>query len=249
MAMEYEGEQLTNYQSDDQLLTDLSETTLSGMIAKGVIESNTPLYSNEGEFLGPVSDYLTPAKISFLNSWLIICGAAAICALLLPGISGSYLFTLLGVYPLIIGSLADWIAHIKQGTFDWESFEVLLNVAIGMLIGMALFSRFLSWLLKTHPGISLAVLSGFMLGALRSVWPFWAYSYVLNPLKLEKGPQLLVTSPIWPENAEELLPTGLLALSGFLLVFLFEMVAGRKSLDEIKPIICRSTVIKNPIQK
>lgn len=239
MALEYDNNRLlTNYLPESQLLINLSEQTLDGMLAKGVIELNTPLYNNKGDPLGLISDYVIPTKFSFLNSWLIFCGAVAICALLLPGISGSYLFTLLGVYPLIIGSLADWIAHIKHGTFDWDSFEVLLNVAIGIVIGVALFARFLSWLLKTHPGLSLAVLSGFMLGALRSVWPFWSYVYALEPLKLEKGPQLEVINPIWPSNSmEELLLGALFALAGFTLVLFIEMFAERKS--QVKYSACR----------
>lgn len=225
---------VNNYQPDQQLLTHISVHTLSGMLAKGIINPETPLYNEQGELLGVISDHIILDAFTFFNSWLIFCGAVAICGLLLPGISGSYLFTLLGVYPLVIGSLADWINQLKQGHFDWVAFEVLLNVGIGIIIGLALFARFLSWLLKTHPENSLVVLSGFMLGALRSVWPFWSYTYALDPMKLEKGPQLQLVNPIWPShNWQEFMTAVFFAVAGFLLVFLLEIIAIRKNSKKI----------------
>jgi putative membrane protein len=224
-----ESKQLSNYQTHDQLLTHLSKQTLRGMLAKGEVQPDTALYTNEEMLIGTISDFVIPAKFSFFNSWLIFCGALAVCALLLPGISGSYIFTILGVYPLIIGSLSDWITHIKLGVFDWESFHVLLNVGIGIVLGFTLFARFLSWLLKTYFELSLAILSGFMLGALHTIWPFWTYTYAINPLKLEKGPQLQLASPIWPHHLEELLLGIFFALLGFGLVIAIEWISVRKA--------------------
>lgn len=217
---------LINYDSKNGLLGYLSANTLRGMLAKGLIDPDTELYENEGQLLGKVSDFVPSTTFPFLNGWLIFCGSVAICALLLPGISGSYLLSLLGVYPLIIGALADWISQMKEGIFDWDSFQVLSNVGIGIVLGLIIFSRLLNWLLKTFPGLSLAVLSGFMIGALRSVWPFWIYGYVLEPLKPEKGPLLQTIHPIFPNDINELGINFLFALAGFGLVFLLESQAG-----------------------
>ncbi|MFI5343105.1 MAG: undecaprenyl phosphate translocase family protein, partial [Chlamydiales bacterium] len=167
---------------------------------------------------------------SRLSGWLIFCGMVAVCALLLPGISGSYLLTLLGVYPMVIGALADWVSHLKQGIFDFDSFEILLNLGLGILIGAALFARLLSWLLKAYPNLSLAILSGFMIGALPSVWPFWSYTSILLPMKLEKGPQLLALDPIWPSWSSSQAYLALLWMAaGCLLVIGLELLARYKN--------------------
>lgn len=221
---------VVNYDAQMGLLTELSKESLTGLLIKKNIDSASLVYDKNGRVLGEVSQIVDSKPVSFLNAWLIICGAIAICALLLPGISGSYLLTLLGVYPLVIGSLADWILNLKQGIFDFESFKVLSNIGFGVILGAILFARALSWLLKKYPGLSLAILSGFMIGALRSVWPFWTYQYVLWPLKLEKGPQLVAVDPIFPVgDVPHVFAALLWALAGFLLVLGIEYIATRKA--------------------
>jgi len=189
---------VNNYRFDQKLLTHLSSEDLSLLLLKKVIHLNTRVYDGEGQPLGRARDFVTDYHRPYLNFWLICCGAIAICALLLPGISGSYILTLLGAYPLIISSLADWVFHLQKGRFDLESFTVLMNLGLGILMGIALFSRLLSWLLKSYPDLTLATLSGFMIGAIRSVWPFWSYDYTLLPTKLEKGLQIVPLNPMWP---------------------------------------------------
>ena len=220
-----------NYQTKDKLLTNLSAEDLSLLVSKRIVKSSTDIYNRQGEFLGSLEAFANRHKNVFFSPWLMFCGALAICALLLPGISGSYILTLLGVYPLIIGSLADWVTHLKNGHFDFESFTVLLNLGMGIIIGVICFSRLLSWLLKTYTDVSLATLSGFMIGALRSVWPFWTYNYTLLPTKLEKGLQIVPLAPVWPhlysiETALALV--GLLA--GFGIFLIIEHLASHKQI-------------------
>lgn len=105
--------------------------------------------------------------------WIIFCGAVAISAMLLPGISGSYLLTILGMYATAVHALADFSASLAQGQFDNTAFKILLNLLIGILLGALLFSRFISWILDKYHDLAIAGLTGFMIGALRSVWPFW----------------------------------------------------------------------------
>lgn len=90
----------------------------------------------------------------------VLSGAIAICAMILPGISGSFLLLIMGKYEQIIEAV--------------KSFDIITIgfVGIGAVLGLALFSRLLSWLFKNHHDIVIASLTGFMIGSLRKIWPW-----------------------------------------------------------------------------
>ncbi len=221
---------MSNYDSGTHLLTNLSIETLSVLVSQGIVQRDVPVFNAQHVFLGQVQDVIVPHQASFFNGWLVLCGALAVAALLLPGISGSYVLTLLGVYPLVIEALVDFLHDIKHVSFNYEAFAVLWSLAIGIGLGAFAFARVLSWILRVYPNQSLALLSGFMIGALRSVWPFWTFEYALMPLKLTKGPQLVALEPFMPAWNDPLLwQAGLCTLGGFLLVFALEMYAQRRA--------------------
>lgn len=89
---------------------------------------------------------------------LFISGAIAICAMILPGISGSFILLILGQYDYIITAIKD---------FD---FPVIITVGLGIMVGIISFSHFLSWLLKHYEQVTIATLVGFMVGAMRMIW-------------------------------------------------------------------------------
>ena len=91
---------------------------------------------------------------------LFIGGAVAICAMILPGISGSFILLLLGRYHEVIGAVS---------VLD---FAVLIPFALGALIGLLAFSHVLSWFLKRYHNSTIALLTGFMAGAIVKVWPW-----------------------------------------------------------------------------
>jgi len=91
---------------------------------------------------------------------LMLGGAVAICAMILPGISGSFILLLLGLYSVFIQVLS---------SLDWA---LLLSFIAGAGFGLLLFSRFLSWLLHHYRRATLAVLTGFLLGSLNVIWPW-----------------------------------------------------------------------------
>lgn len=93
---------------------------------------------------------------------LVLAGSLASGAMLLPGISGSYLLCLLGIYPVAMAALANPI----------EGWSILLPLAIGIAVGLMVFSRLIHALLKHFHFFTLSLLTGFMLGGLRSIWPF-----------------------------------------------------------------------------
>ena len=91
---------------------------------------------------------------------LFLAGAVAICAMILPGISGSFILLLLGLYSIVIGAVKDL------------DFLVLAVFASGCLLGILCFSRFLHWLLHRWRDVTLAFLAGLMVGSLNKVWPW-----------------------------------------------------------------------------
>lgn len=91
---------------------------------------------------------------------IFLSGMIAICAMILPGISGSFILLLLGKYDQILGAAKD---------FDIITLSVF---ATGCVVGIAFFSRLLSWLFSKHHDISVAILAGFMLGSVRKIWPW-----------------------------------------------------------------------------
>ncbi|MGQ7958919.1 DUF368 domain-containing protein [Pseudomonas sp. SP16.1] len=152
---------------------------------------------------------------------LFFAGAIAICAMILPGISGSFILLLLGLYPVVLGALK---------SFD---IGVLAVFAAGCLVGILSFARLLSWLLARWRDLSLAFLTGLMLGSLNKVWP---WKETLSWRVDSKGEQVpLQQSNLLPGHFAELsgqdpqlLLALLLALGGIALVLGLEWLAGRQ---------------------
>lgn len=118
-----------------------------------------------GLVVGILLGYLavTVAPVEQLPSNFLVhmgCGAIAITAMILPGISGSFLLLILGKYEIAIGAVKD---------FDLLT---LAPFAVGAVLGILAFSRFLSWLLKRWHELIIAVLIGFMAGSLRKLFPW-----------------------------------------------------------------------------
>jgi putative membrane protein len=109
---------------------------------------------------GSVASVLVPAEFDVTYSMIFFSGVVAICAMILPGISGSFLLLLMGMYETIITS-------IKSMQLD-----VIMTFGLGALIGLMSFSKLLKWLLSTYKALTLAFLTGVMLGALTKVWPW-----------------------------------------------------------------------------
>lgn len=107
------------------------------------------------------------------SAWFVfLSGAIAICAMILPGISGSYLLLILGKYDYILTQIGN------LGTSDTMNSVInLIPFFIGMLVGIILFSRVLSWLLKNYHASTLLVLVGFLVGSLYVIWPYQEREY------------------------------------------------------------------------
>jgi putative membrane protein len=97
---------------------------------------------------------------------VFLAGAIAITALILPGISGSFILLLLGMYTVVLGSVKDMAGG------DTDALTTVAFFGLGCLVGLALFSRIITYTFKTFPNQTLALLTGFMLGSLRTLWPW-----------------------------------------------------------------------------
>ncbi|MDX9721281.1 MAG: DUF368 domain-containing protein [Myxococcota bacterium] len=109
--------------------------------------------------------------------WFIfVAGFIAICAMVLPGISGSFLLLVMGSYYFMLNALGGFLKTLAHFALpERQALYVLLFVS-GAALGLVLFSRLLSWLLAKHPELTMAALIGLMLGCLRVIWPFKARS-------------------------------------------------------------------------
>lgn len=195
----YSGEkELMNYDREQNLLKDLNEQTMAAMWRKGYINGSTKVYRADNSQTFFLEDIVEKGEDSWLNPWLMLCGAIAVSAMLLPGISGSFLLMILGAYPIVIGALAELVRGWASFEWNGDAFAVLVNVGLGIITGAILFSRAIDWFLKKDHDLTIAVLIGFMGGSLRVIWPFWEYAWELDPLKLSNGAQLVALSPIRP---------------------------------------------------
>ena len=103
----------------------------------------------------------TPAKENSNFIYLMICGAVATCSMILPGLSGSFVLVLMGNYQLI---MIDAVNDLNL--------NILLPVAVGGVVGLLAFSHLLSWIFKNYRDITIAVLTGFILGSMPIIWPW-----------------------------------------------------------------------------
>src|SRR5690625_194727 len=97
----------------------------------------------------------------------LLSGAIAISSMILPGISGSFVLLLLGMYSLVLMQAKNFLSG-----FEIEAFIKLIAFGVGVLMGIALFSRILSWLFQKYKHTTYAVLTGFVFGSLNKIWPW-----------------------------------------------------------------------------
>jgi putative membrane protein len=105
--------------------------------------------------------FLKPGTEDSSFVYLLLCGVVAICSMILPGLSGSFVLLLMGNYKLV---MVDAVNEMNLA--------VLIPVGIGAVGGLLLFSHFLSWLLKKYHNQTIAMLAGFILGSLGILWPW-----------------------------------------------------------------------------
>jgi len=163
-----------------------------------------------GVALGFMIVTLVPVTTPDAPWFIFLCGFVAISAMLLPGISGSFILLILGKYAYIINAL---------GSFD---FVVISTFVAGMLTGLVAFSRAIVWLLRRYHQSTLLVIKGILIGSLWIVWPFQERVY-----ETVRGKERLVgSSPVWPDAFDGTVAASLaLLLAGFVLVLVIHRLA------------------------
>lgn len=163
--------------------------------------------------------------------FLCIAGFVAIIAMILPGISGAFILLLIGAYTPVLGT----VTQLGEGvsTLDWSlTADALLKLgtfAIGAILGLKVFSRTLNWMFKHYKNSTLAILTGFMIGALNKIWPWKeVLSYRLN----HKGVEVpFIERSVLPSTFDgdaQLIYAIVFALIGFLTIFILERVSVNK---------------------
>ena len=146
--------------------------------------------------------------------YLMLCGAVAICCKVLPGTSGAFVLLLMGNYHLV---MIDAINHAR--------FDILAPFILGAVVGLIPFSHFLSWLLKRFHNLTTALLSGFILGSLGTLWP-WKTS-IIATFERNGAAKEVITGFEWhlPQMNTEFAVATLLCLLGILTIWLIERLA------------------------
>ena len=130
--------------------------------------------------LGIIVCTLSPTHTPESLWFIFLSGSIAICAMILPGISGSFILLILGKYQYIMESISSCISNVgalwgssgaDSGVF-WHSFLILIIFLVGAVVGILAFSKFLHWLLARWNKETLIVLAGFIIGSLVKVWPW-----------------------------------------------------------------------------
>lgn len=162
--------------------------------------------------------------------WFVfISGAIAVSALILPGISGSFILLLMGMYTYL---LHDTLKEDLLTNHETSALVTMVFFGLGMIIGLATMARFLSWSLNEHKNVTLAILTGFMIGALNKLWPWQIPVKVMddkdNIVEFTKGMEyekVITASSSSPSNyfenfgqPEYLIPAILFFILGIVLV-------------------------------
>ncbi len=159
---------------------------------------------------------LPPIENTEYLPFLFLSGALAICAMILPGISGAFILVLLGSYKTVLDAV-----HERDLT-------IVLTVGFGALFGLLSFARLLKWMFQHYKNMTLAMLTGFIIGSLNKIWPWKKvletkiFDDKIISIKEEN------ISPFAFEGDNQLLFAVLLAFLGFSVIFILEKLASKK---------------------
>jgi putative membrane protein len=169
----------------------------------------------------------TPAQTPTDLWFIFLSGAIAICAMILPGISGSFILLIMGKYEYIISALRNM------------DLAIILVFIAGCIIGLLSFAKLISWLLKNYHNLIIAILAGFMIGSLNKIWP-WK---LVTTYRLDRHgiPVPLTDRNVWPaeflrETYQDPVVVQALffMLFGIALVFVLDRFANTKTTSLVK---------------
>ncbi|MDO6819639.1 MULTISPECIES: DUF368 domain-containing protein [Zobellia] len=158
---------------------------------------------------------LPPSESADSLPYLFLSGALAICAMILPGISGAFILVLLGSYKTIIDAVHNL------------DFKIIGTVGVGAIFGLLSFAKLLKWMFNNQKNLTLALLTGFIVGSLNKIWP---WKRVLDTKTI--GEKIITidenVSPFNFDGDNQLMIAVVAALAGFLVIFILERTASKK---------------------
>jgi putative membrane protein len=160
---------------------------------------------------------LTPASENDSFLYLMICGVVAVCSMILPGLSGSFVLILMGNYQLVM------IDAINEMRID-----ILIPVVLGAGIGLLGFSYILSWVFKNYRNQTISVLTGFILGSLGVIWP-WKNEIIQSFGDKEK---VVGYDYLLPEMNLEFAIAFAIIILGFVSIWIMEVQANKANTDK-----------------
>ncbi|WP_299671901.1 DUF368 domain-containing protein [uncultured Polaribacter sp.] len=149
--------------------------------------------------------------------FMFLAGAIAICAMILPGISGAFILVLLGAYRPILSAVDD------------RDVKTVAVVGLGAIVGLLSFSKILKWLFSNYKNYTLAILTGFIIGSLNKIWPWKeTLTWRTNSHGIEVPFKQQSISPFSFDGNPEFMLAIVLAIIGFGLILLMEKLAVKK---------------------
>ncbi len=160
---------------------------------------------------------LNPAETSDTNLFLFFAGALAICAMILPGISGSFILVIIGAYGPVLEAL------------NSRNLKMILIFGAGAVVGLLSFSKLLKWFFEKYNRLTLAVITGFMIGSMNKIWP---WKIALTFRTNSKGVKIPLNeesiSPFNFDGDPQLLQAIGLIIFGVLIILILEKISTKK---------------------
>ena len=174
-----------------------------------------------GAVAGALIVNLIPMSTPDALWFIFLCGIVAICAMILPGISGAFILLILGKYEFITATL--------KNPFEPRQLMIIIVFCLGCLIGLLSFARLLNYLLKNFRPLTLAFLTGLMAGSIKKIWP---WKEIIETKFVGGKPRVVWGANMMPEtlNTEVMMAIGL-ATIGFIAVLIIERLARAKESD------------------
>ena len=164
--------------------------------------------------------------------YLLFCGFIAIIAMILPGVSGAFILLILGAYQTAIDTINNLVEGLTTGNMSLfkDAFINFILLAVGAIIGIKVFSKALNWMFKHHKNLTLAILTGFMIGSLNKIWP---WKEILKTRINSKGEEVtLLDKSILPSSYEgdnQIVMALLFIVIGFAAILILESLGKQKN--------------------
>ncbi len=192
-----------------------------------------------GAAIALIVTFMSPTEGSTNLLWVFLCGCIAISALILPGVSGSFILLLLGMYTVV----RDAAEHVLKDQ-EISSVILLLTFMVGCGVGLLSFARVMSYTFKHYREVTLGLLTGFMVGSLRKIWPWRNVETYLDKetgdIIIHQGSSRALPEEIQILSEQLVLPGGYMEtpymgisivsmLMGFLVLYIFSKVELKES--------------------